>query len=310
MQTILGAGGAIATEIAKALTQYTDEIRLVSRNPVKVNPSDSLVSADLTNYEQTLIAAKDSKVVYLTAGLPYNTKVWERDWPVIMNNVIKACLKNNSRLVFFDNIYLYEGEDLNPITEKTPINPPSKKGKVRAQIVEVLWKAVREQGLMALIARSADFYGPSVKKVSILTETVIKPLSEGKTANWLMGDSYKHSFTYTVDAGKATALLGNTVDAFGEAWHLPTAKDPLTGKEWVEAIAAELEVKPRYRTVNKLMVKILGAFIPVMKESVEMLYQYDRDYVFNSDKFEKKFSFKPTSYENGIKEIIKTDYRP
>lgn len=309
MQTILGAGGAIATEIAKALTQYTDEIRLVSRNPAKVNPGDSLVSADLTNYEQTLIAAKDSKVVYLTAGLPYNTKIWERDWPVIMNNVIKACLKNNTRLVFFDNIYLYDGEDLDPITENTPINPPSKKGKVRAQIVEVLWKAVREQGLMALIARSADFYGPSVKKVSLLTETVIKPLSEGKTANWLMGDSYKHSFTYTVDAGKATALLGNTVDAFGETWHLPTAKDPLTGKEWVEAIAAELKVKPRYRTVNKLMVKILGAFIPVMKESVEMLYQYDRDYVFNSDKFEDKFSFTPTSYESGIREIIKTDYR-
>ncbi|MCB0684622.1 MAG: hypothetical protein KDC32_27455, partial [Saprospiraceae bacterium] len=31
MQTILGAGGAIGIELAKALPQYTDRIRLVSR---------------------------------------------------------------------------------------------------------------------------------------------------------------------------------------------------------------------------------------------------------------------------------------
>jgi len=43
MQTILGAGGAIGTELAKALTKYTNKIRLVSRNPKKVNPGDELL---------------------------------------------------------------------------------------------------------------------------------------------------------------------------------------------------------------------------------------------------------------------------
>jgi len=32
----------------------------------------------------------------------------------------------------------------------------------------------------------------------------------GKKANWQGSANYKHSFTYTPDAGKATALLGNT----------------------------------------------------------------------------------------------------
>ena len=67
--------------------------------------------------------------------------------------------------------------------------------------------------LKALIARSADFYGPSVENTSILTETVFKPLSKGKKANWLGSDKFKHSFTYTVDAGKATAILGNSETA-------------------------------------------------------------------------------------------------
>lgn len=308
MQTILGAGGIIATELAKALTAYTDEIRLVSRNPQKVNQTDILHPADLTIYGETKKAVEGSEIVYLAVGLPYNTKTWQKSWPVIMENVINACLETNSKLVFFDNIYLYDGSNLNPITEDTPVDPPSEKGKIRARLVGMLWKAVNDRGLTALIARSADFYGPSVKNVSILTETVIKPLSKGKTASWLINDTCKHSFTYTVDAGKATALLGNTPDAYGEAWHLPTAKDPLTGKEWVQVIARELEVKPKHRTVGRFFVKMLGLFIPEMKETVEMLYQYDRDYVFNSDKFERTFSLRPTSYRSGVKEIMEADY--
>ncbi len=309
MQTILGAGGAIGTELAKALTIYTKDIKLVSRNPKKVNETDRLFAADLTKDIEVNKAVKGSEVVYLTAGLPYNTKFWQTTWPVIMRNVINACIENKSRLVFFDNIYMYDGNDLNPITETTAINPPSRKGKVRADIVKMIWNAVEDQGLVALIARAADFYGPSVKNVSVLTETVIKPLSEGKTANWLVSDQFKHSYTYTIDAGKATALLGNSLDAFGETWHLPTAKDPWTGKEWIEVIARELGVKPKYRTVSKTMIKLIGIFVPVMRESHEMLYQYDKDYVFNSDKFESRFSFKPTTYSAGIRQIVSVDYK-
>jgi hypothetical protein len=46
-----------------------------------------------------------------------------------------------------------------------------------------------------------------------------------------------------------------------------------------------------------------------MAEIVEMMYQYDRDYVFDSRKFEQRFNFRPTSYRDGIREIIKSDYQ-
>lgn len=182
MQTILGAGGAIGIELAKALTSYTSDIRLVGRHPKKVNPTDELFQANLTHPDEVNKAVEGSEVVYLTVGLPYDLKIWKRDWPVIMENVINACLEHNSRLVFFDNIYLYDGTTLNPITENHPVKPPSEKGKVRAKLVQMIWDAVQQKDLTALIARCTDFYGPSVDKTSILTETVIKPLQEGKTA--------------------------------------------------------------------------------------------------------------------------------
>jgi len=46
----------------------------------------------------------------------------------------------------------------------------------------------------------------------------------------------------------------------------------------------------------------------VMKEMLEMMYQYDRDYVFSSDKFNQEFDFQPTPYAEGIKAIIRSDY--
>lgn len=309
MQTILGGGGAIGTELAKALTLYTTDIRIVGRNPKKVNESDTTFTADLTNFSNVREAVKDSEVCYLTAGLPYNTPLWQEQWPVIMQNAIQACMEHNCKLVFFDNIYMYDGRYLSPIKEDNPINPPSKKGKVRADIAQLLMHAVEQNELTALIARCADFYGPSVKGTSILTETVIKPLSERKTANWLVNDTVKHSFTYTVDAAKATALLGNTPDAYGEVWHLPTAKNALTGKEWIELFSKELNVPPKHRIVSKLMVRLFGLFMPVMRESYEMLYQYDKNYVFNSDKFDKRFHFKTTSYEEGARAIVEADYK-
>src|SRR4051812_36950716 len=104
MQTILGAGGAIANELAKALPGYTNKIRLVSRNPKRVNETDELFKADITKYSEVAKAVEGSEIVYLTVGLPYDTKLWQNTWPVVMNNVIEACKANDAKLVFFDNI--------------------------------------------------------------------------------------------------------------------------------------------------------------------------------------------------------------
>ncbi|MFZ0489627.1 MAG: NAD-dependent epimerase/dehydratase family protein [Salegentibacter sp.] len=305
-QTILGAGGAIGIELAKALREYTDDIRLVSRNPKTVNPGDELVSADLLNEPAVQKAVEGSAVVYLTAGLKYDRTVWKKKWPVIMSNVIKACVANKAKLVFFDNVYMYDKEFLSHMTEDTAVNPPSRKGKIRASIASTLMDATKKGELKALIARSADFYGPGIN-TSMLTETVIKPMQQGKRATWLGPLEYKHSFTYTPDAAKATAILGNSEEAYNQVWHLPTGANPPTAKEWIETIAAELEVKAKYVSLPSWMVKITGVFVPVMKEMPEMMYQYNRDYIFDSSKFEKAYGFRSTPYSVGIKEVVRAE---
>jgi nucleoside-diphosphate-sugar epimerase len=304
MQTILGAGGAIGNRLAHELRHYTGAIRLVSRHPKKVNETDELMAADLTDAAATANAVNGSEVVYLLAGLPYKLKVWQQQWPMVMQNVIAACKQHNARLVFFDNLYLYSKADMSHMTEETAVDPPSKKGAVRATIVQTLMDEVKKGTITALIARSADFYGPAISN-SILIEMVYKNLQKGKKAMWLADTSKIHSFTYTPDAARAVALLGNTPEGFNQVWHLPTSAEKITGNDWISRFAKALEVSPKKTVLSKGMVKMLGLFLPVLRESYEMLYQYDRDYFFDSGKFNRRFpDFKTTSYEEGINEVV------
>jgi len=303
MQVILGSGGPIGNDLSKELKKYTNKIRLASRNPKIINDDDELFSCDLTKSIEVDNAVKGCEIAYITVGLQYKTKVWQNQWPLIMKNVITACKKHKTKLVFFDNMYMYHPDKLSPMTEETEISPVSKKGKVRAEIAQMILDEIKSGKLEALIARAADFYGPSITN-SVFNEVVFKNLKAGKKANWFCSVNNLHNFTFTPDAAMATALLGNTKTAYKQVWHLPTA-EPITGKEWIENVAKELGVEPKTQVASKFIVTMLGLFNPIMKEFVEMLYQWDRDYNFDSSKFETVFKIKPTSANDAIKQIIK-----
>lgn len=309
MQTILGGGGPIGLELARILPDYTERVRIVGRNPEKVIPENEVFVANLLDSEAVRDAVAGSDVAYLSVGLPYKASVWEAQWPKVMRNTIEACRASGSKLVFFDNIYMYDREHLSPMDENTPVRPTTRKGAVRAMIADMLMEAVQKDQVDALIARCADFYGPGRQKHSVLTQTVFERLASGKSAQWLLSVDHVHSFTYTPDASLATAMLGNTDDAYGQVWHLPTTEKPPTGREWIEMIAEELEAKPRVQVASNFMMSAVGLFSPTLREVKEMAYQYDRDYDFRSDKFNRRFDFTPTTYRQGIKAVVAADYR-
>jgi len=275
----------------------------VSRNPRKVNDSDELFSLDVTDFGRISAAVSGSDVVYVTVGFQYNLKVWQETWPPFMKAVIDACKRNGAKLVFFDNVYAYARSAIPHMKEDSPLQPPSKKGVVRQQIHEMIMREVGDNSLKALIARSADFYGPDTRS-SVIGETVAKNLIRGKTAQ-VFGDVNRiHTFTYTTDAARATALLGNTDDAYDQVWHVPTTNVLLTMMRWIELFAQEIQVEPKIQRIPRPMFYLLGLFAPVMREFPEMLYQTDLDYVFDSSKFEKRFRIVATPPEDGVKTTV------
>lgn len=303
MQTILGAGGGAGTEITRELSNYTKEIRVVSRNPKKVNETDQLMKADLTDPTQLDEAVKGSEIVYVTIAFPYNIKAWRKLWPMFMKNLIETCSKYKTKIVFVDNVYMYDLKYLNNMTEETPMNPVSEKGKVRAEVAKMLMDAVEKNKVEAIIARAPDFYGPGVIG-SMLYQTVYLKLIKDKNPQWLGKLDVIHSFIYSKDIGKAVTLLGNTPDAYNQVWHLPTTDQKLTNRQWIELMMKVMNKQKKIQVMPDWMVSALGIFVPILKELNDVGYQFRQDYFFNSSKFNKRFGFTTISPEKGIQEMV------
>lgn len=301
MQTILGAGGAIGTELAKALKSYNTDIRLVGRNPKKVNETDQLHRADVKNADEVDRAIEGSDIVYVTVGFEYNRNVWKQTWVPFIKSVMESCKKHKAKLVFFDNVYMYDRDHLDNMTEETPVKPTSVKGLVRSEVAGLIMEEINQKDLTAMIVRAADFLGT---KNSVPVETVYKNLKKGKPADVMANADKIHNYTWVPDAGKAVAILGNTPDAYNQVWHAPSIREKLTQRQWVGLFAKEMGAEAKIRVLPIWMMGVLGLFIPIMKELKEMAYQYDRDYYFNSDKFEKRFGYQPVSAEEAVKQLV------
>jgi nucleoside-diphosphate-sugar epimerase len=298
MQTVLGANGVIGRELSRHLPEYSNRIRQVSRSPKRVNATDELFSADLLDARATAEAIAGSTVAYLVAGLKYDHRVWEEQWPKVMRNAIDGCKRHGSALVFFDNVYAYGRVD-GVMTEDTPYNPCSRKGEVRARIATLLMDEAKRGELRAMIVRAADFYGPDAP-LSVTHATVTERLKAKKTPQWLGNAKAVHTFTYTPDAGHSLAVLGNTPSAYGQVWHALTSKEPITGEQYVR-IACELSRRPyAVQVVPRWMLFLMGIFVPVVRENMEMLYQFEYDYRFDSSKAERALRLAATGYREGI----------
>jgi len=302
MSTILGAGGAIGVELLKKLRGQGQRIRLVGRNPRPVPGAAEVVAADLSQLDRTIAAVSGSEIVYLLVGLPYNVRVWRDLWPRIMGNTIEACRRAKAALVFFDNVYMYGRVD-GPMTEETPFNPCSKKGEIRAKIAAALLREMKAGDFRAIIARSADFYGPNAK-TGVANILVFDKVAKAAPALWLVNDSMPHSFTFTPDAAKGLVMLAGEDSAWNQTWHLPTRANPLTGKAFVDLVAGEFGVRAKHRVLSRPIIKIAGLFDSNVRESYEMLYQNDSAYLFDSSKFTRAFGLEATSYSEGIKRTV------
>lgn len=304
MQTILGATGQIGIELAKALKQnHTEDIRLVSRNPVKVNNSDALFAADLTCYEETLAAVAGSAVVYFTAGLPLDSKTWQTQFPQMVANVIAACQEHGAKLVFFYNTYMYP-QTAKPMTEATAFQPNGKKGQVRAGLAQQVLAAIESGKVTAMICRAPEFYGPG-KTQSITNATVLEKLAAGESAKVFLRDDVARSLIYTPDASRAMALLGNTEEAYNQTWHLPCDDNRMSYRALIDLCRELTGQDYHYKVIKKWQLHLVALFRPQIRETLELLPRYQVENIFLSDKFKAHFpDFTITPFAEGIKKVL------
>lgn len=306
MQTILGANGQIAMELARELKRtYTSDVRLVSRTPRKVNDTDSLVSANLLDARQTLEAVKGSRIVYFTAGLPPDTELWEAQFPTMLKNALDASRAAGASFAYFDNTYMYP-QDARLQMEYTPFAPVGRKGKVRAAMASMVLEEMARGDIPVLIGRAPEFYGPG-KTQSFTNALVIEKLQAGKKPRVPVRDDTRRTLIWTPDASRALAVLGNAPDAFGQTWHLPCCDDRPTYKKFVAMASEVWGREPSHAVIGKWVLTAAGLFSKPVREIRELLPRYEQDNLFDSTKFKRRFpEFEVTTYRQGL-ELIRRE---
>lgn len=316
-QTILGAGGQIAVELARELCtafnrnedpsaritgDSADTVRLVSRTPHKVNSTDTLAAADLTDFTQTKEAVEGSEVVYFTAGLPPRSDLWEQQFPIMLSNALVAARAVGAKFAYFDNTYMYPRE-ARIQTEETPFAPVGRKGKVRARMATMVLEEMHREEIPVLIARAPEFYGPG-RTQSFSNFLIIDRIKNGKRPFVPVRADRRRSLIWTPDASRALATLGNCPGAYGQTWHLPIDDYHPTYRQFVAMAAQEFGTEAKYTVLPGWALKAAGAFSPEAREIKELLPRYGCDNLFDSTKFRTKFpDFKATTYREGMRFI-------
>lgn len=308
LHVVLGARGAMGQAVLSALQEKNLPTRAVTRS----GSVDGIETrhADLRESEPTGQAIAGASHVYLCVGLPYRAKTWARDWPQIMQQVIGACLRESAVLVFLDNVYMYGPPPLAvPFDEQHPQRPVSRKGKARKQTADLLLRAVSEKGLKAVVGRSADFYGPGAVN-SPFYISFMERMIKGKPPQSIYPSGVPHTYAFTLDNGRALVELALNPDTYGQVWHLPVG-NALTIDQIGMLLNRELDTDFRVAYLPSGIQRILGLFIPGLREIREMMYQYRHPYEMDWSKFRDRFpEFRVSTYPEGIKSMLASFQKP
>jgi len=300
LHVIFGTG-PLGMAVMRALTAKGETVRMVNRSgKANVPVSVSVLAADVYNLESAREACKGAKVVYQCAQPPYHE--WVQKFPPLQANILEAVASAGAKLIIGENLYMY-GEVLNrPLTEDLPAVATTRKGRVRAQMAEAVLAAHNNGKVQIAIGRGSDFFGPGVLD-SAMGERALLPALQGKTASLVGNIDLPHTYTFINDFGKALVTLGERDEALGQIWHVPNA-ETLTTRQFMTIAFEEIGKPPKMSGMGKLMMSIGGIFIIGARETVEMMYEFEKPFIVDSSKFERAFGVSATPHREAIRQTI------
>lgn len=303
LHVVLGATGGIGSALVSELAGRGHKIRAVSRGgsvPASAGDVESF-KADVSISEGAKAACAGAAVVYHAAQPDY-TK-WPQEFPPMTDAVIEGAVAADAKLVFADNLYMY-GPCPQPMTEDTPQKATSRKGKTRILMAEKLLEAHCSGRVRATVGRASDYYGPGGIN-SLAGDTLFGAAISGKTVRWPATLDVPHQFNYLPDVARALVALGEREEANGEAWHLPAA-EPLTGRRFAELVFDETDSPAKAAVFSKRMARVIGVFVPPLREFPEIWYQYERPFSADASKFQETFGpFTPTPHREATAQTIR-----
>jgi nucleoside-diphosphate-sugar epimerase len=306
-RAIFGATGsvgkALAAEFASAGLPFSVVGRSLERLQRDFARYGMLVDyrqADLEDPQAARTAAEGIDLIFYTVGVPYTNFALH---PKLMRAALDAARAAGvRRFVHVSTVYPYGLPQREFVDESHPRDPQTFKGRMRKEQEDLVFAADAQNALRTIIVRPPDFYGPD-SDLSYVAD-MFKAAIEGRAANVIAPVDTLHEFIYVPDLAKTLIALSEKEEAYGKAWNV-AGPAPITTRQFAELVFTAAGRKTRLRAANKLMLRVMGVFSPMMREIVEMHYLWTNPVKLDDSRLRQLLpDLHKTPYEDGIRATL------
>lgn len=269
--TILGINGNIGHHAARAFLAAGWAVKGFGRSNKKPIAGVRFIKGDADNVGDMRRAVEGSDVVLNALNLPYDK--WDKGRAETqISKVIEAVKGNGRTLMFPGNIYNYAA-NLRDVTPDAPQNPETSRGAIRVRQEKMLKDAARGEDMQVIILRAGDFYAPN-NDMDWYDQGMLREAGKGKVA--IPSDpDIGHSWAYLPDFGEAFARVAAVRDDLGAYENFHFEGHYVTHGALVAAIRNVAPVQLKVVPFAWSMLKMVGLFMPMMREVVKMRYLWD-----------------------------------
>ncbi|NIK71338.1 SDR family NAD(P)-dependent oxidoreductase [Paenibacillus sp. BK720] len=306
---VIGATGGTGAAITEELASRGIPVVAFGRSRSKLenfaarlgHPANlALAVGDAFKADDVEKASRGAEVMFHCANVPYH-EMEERLIP-LGEAVMEAADRLGLKVVVIDGIYPYGKRQMELVTEEHPKQPHTRKGRTRLKFAEMVFDA-KWRRARPLIVRLPDYYGPTANEASYLGST-LEAIAAGKTAFFIGNMNVPREYVYLPDAAKMIAEISLRDQAYGQEWNIPGG-DVISGHEIVRLAREASGSKKAVLPLGKAGLSLLGLFVPVMKEVVEMLYLTTEPLRLSGEKYERFIGpIEATGFERGISGTI------
>ncbi|MFG2698689.1 NAD-dependent epimerase/dehydratase family protein [Kitasatospora sp. NPDC048407] len=291
---VIGAGATgIAT--ARQLADSGQHVRLITRSGGGPDhPGIERIALDAGRTGELAEALTGAGTVFNAAMTAYHT--WPETMPPLFTSILAATERAGADYVMLGNLYGYQ-QTTGPITERTPLAPHTRKGRVRAELWRQAEQAHREGRLRATEVRAGQYLGPGA--VSAFTLLVAPRVRAGELALVHGNPDAVHSFSYTEDVATALVAVARDERAWGRAWNAPVIT--ATPRQ-AASVLAELHgaPEPRLESLTEREMTLMSLGEPLWREFIEMSYMSDRPFQVDDSDIRDTFGLKASTLREAL----------
>ncbi len=293
--TVVIGAGATGVATARRLADSGKRVRLITRKGSGPDhPGIERIALDAGRTDELAEALAGATTVYNAAMTAYHT--WPETMPPLFASILAAAERSETDYVMLGNHYGYQ-QTAAPVTERTPMAPHTRKGRVRAELWRQAKHAHDEGRLRVTEVRAGQYVGPGA--VSAFTLLVAPRVREGELALVHGNPDAAHSFSYTEDIAAALVAVSGDERAWGRAWHAPVITTTLR-QAATDFAALHQAPEPRLEPLTERDVALLSFTDPIWREFAEMSYMSERPFIVDDSDIRDTFGLKPSTLREAL----------